>query len=81
MREGYHWRPDDRYDFGPAASNTLTEHYPIFGVVVGGFVFLFGVMIAAIGQLLLAQADTAIHTSPFLTKEEKARAMSLTYRT
>ena len=52
----------------------------ICGVVVGGIVFLFGVMISAIGQLLLAQADTAIHTSPFLTKEEKARAMSLAYR-
>jgi hypothetical protein len=37
-------------------------------------------MISAQGQTLLAQADAAIHTSPFLTEEEKAKAMSLPYR-
>jgi hypothetical protein len=49
----------------------------VLGALVGGLFFLFGILISAQGQILLAQADSAIHTSPFLTEEEKAKAMSL----
>lgn len=47
-----------------------------FGGVAGGFIFLCGIFIAAQGQLLLAQADIAINTSPFLDQEERRQAMS-----
>ncbi|MGZ5483341.1 MAG: hypothetical protein ACXWID_15320 [Pyrinomonadaceae bacterium] len=51
----------------------------IFGALIGGLFFLLGVLISAQGQLLMAHADSAVHTSPFLTDEERASAMSLPY--
>jgi hypothetical protein len=51
----------------------------IFGALVGGLFFLLGVLISAQGQLLKAHADSAVHTSPFLSDEERAAAMSLSY--
>ena len=51
----------------------------VFGALVGGLFFLLGVLISAQGQLLKAHADSAVHTSPFLTDEERAVAMSLPY--
>ena len=36
-------------------------------------------VISAQGQILFAQADCAVHTSPFLSDEERAKAMSLRY--
>jgi hypothetical protein len=49
----------------------------VFGALVGGLFFLLGVLISAQGQLLLAHADSAVHTSPFLSNEERAAVMSL----
>ncbi len=51
----------------------------IFGALVGGLFFLFGILISAQGQLLMAHADSAVHTSPFLSDKERAAAMSLPY--
>jgi hypothetical protein len=51
----------------------------IFGALVGGLFFLLGVLISAQGQLLMAHADSAVHTSPFLSDKERAAAMSLPY--
>lgn len=51
----------------------------VFGALTTGLLFLLGVLISAQGQLLKAQADGAVHTSPFLTNEERATAMSLPY--
>jgi hypothetical protein len=51
----------------------------VFGALIGGLFFLMGVLISAQGQLLMAHADSAVHTSPFLTDEERATAMSLPY--
>ncbi|MEK6284038.1 MAG: hypothetical protein AABN95_27170 [Acidobacteriota bacterium] len=51
----------------------------VFGTFVGGIVFLLGILISAQGQILLAQADSAVHTSPFMTEEEKAKVMSLPF--
>jgi hypothetical protein len=51
----------------------------VFGLFVGGVIFLLGTLISAQGQILFAQADCAVHTSPFLTNEERANAMSLRY--
>jgi hypothetical protein len=39
--------------------------------------FILGTCVAAIGQLLRATLDTAVHSSPFLNEEQKAEAMSL----
>ena len=50
-----------------------------FGALVGGIVFLLGILISAQGQILMAQADGAVHTSPFLTENEKLNAMSLAW--
>jgi len=50
----------------------------VFGALVGGIVFLLGILISAQGQILMAQADAAVHTSPFMTETEKLNAMSLT---
>jgi hypothetical protein len=55
----------------------------VIGAMAGGLTtgifFLQGVLISAQGQLLKAQADGAVHSSPFLTDEERATAMSLPY--
>jgi len=49
----------------------------VSGVFVGGITFLLGILISAQGQILLAQADGAVHTSPFMSDDEKLTAMSL----
>jgi hypothetical protein len=50
-----------------------------FGALVGGLFFLLGVLISAQGQLLMSHADSAVHTSPFLSDQQRAAAMSLPF--
>jgi len=50
-----------------------------FGALVGGVFFLLGVLISAQGQLLMAHADSAVHTSPFLSDQQRAAAMTLPF--
>jgi hypothetical protein len=50
----------------------------VFGLVVGVPVFILGILISAVGQLMLAVVDTSVHTSPFLSGDQKASVMSLT---
>ncbi|MEK6304553.1 MAG: hypothetical protein AABO41_28025 [Acidobacteriota bacterium] len=45
--------------------------------LVGGLLYCAGVLVGAQGQVLLASLDTAVNSSPFLTNEDRARAMSL----
>ena len=45
-----------------------------FGALVGGVFFLLGVLISAQGQLLMAHADSAVHSSPFLSDQQRAAA-------
>jgi len=51
------------------------------GIVVAGaigvFCYALGILVAAIGQMLLAQLDNAVNSSPFLTDELKAEVMSV----
>ena len=51
------------------------------GLLVGGvtfaFFFVLGVAVSAQGQLTRATLDSAVNSSPFLTNEERAEAMSL----
>lgn len=49
----------------------------IAGAVVGIPLFVLGILVAAQGQVLKAALDNAVHTSPFLQKEDMARIMSL----
>ena len=49
----------------------------VVGALYGGIIFLLGLLISAQGQMLLVQADSAVHTSPFMTNEERAKVMSL----
>ena len=46
------------------------------GVLIAAVFFALGVVISALGQNLFAALDTAVHTSPFLTDEQKAEASS-----
>jgi hypothetical protein len=56
--------------------NTLIGCF-VFGMVVGVPIFILGILISAVGQLMLAVMDTSVHTSPFLTVDQKATVMSL----
>jgi len=56
---------------GVSALNGLVAMWAAFGPI------LAGVLLVAGGQMLRAQLDQAIHSSPFLTDEQRARAMGL----
>jgi hypothetical protein len=51
------------------------------GILVGGpvgvFIYIWGVLISAGGQILKASLDCAVNGSPFLTNEHRAKIMSL----
>jgi len=49
------------------------------GILAGGIVYLLGILISAQGQMLLVHADSAVHSSPFMTDDEKAKVMSLSF--
>lgn len=49
----------------------------VSAIVVGVVLYMFGVIVAAQGQQLKATLDSAVHTSPYLDLDAKARAMSL----
>jgi hypothetical protein len=47
------------------------------GAIVAIPIYILGVLVSAQAEVLKATLDTAVHTSPFLTKENMARVMSL----
>jgi hypothetical protein len=49
----------------------------LLGVVVGLPLYILGILVAANGELLKATLDTAVHSTPFLTRDQQAIAMSL----
>ena len=49
----------------------------ILGAVVAIPLFVLGVLVSAHGQVLKATLDEAVHTSPFLTDQQRASVMSL----
>jgi len=51
----------------------------ILASLVGGLFYLHGTLISAQAQLLMAHADSAVNTSPFLSDNDRAAAMSLPY--
>jgi hypothetical protein len=49
----------------------------VAGIVIAIPLYLLGILVSAQGQVLKASLDGAVHTSPFLDIEQKAKAMSL----
>lgn len=49
----------------------------LWGAAVFTVFFIAGVMISAQGQILKANLDAAVHTSPFVDDDQKAQIMSL----
>lgn len=67
-----------------AIAAAITSQDPRFWVVgfflallVGALFFLLGVVVSALGQILMPSLDTAVNTSPLMGDEDKARVMSL----
>ena len=49
----------------------------ILAVILWAIFFFFGVLVSAIGEILRATLDTAVHTSPLLSDKERREAMGL----
>ena len=49
----------------------------VIGAVVGAIFYVFGIVLSALGQNLMAVLDAAVYASPFMTQEQKAQAMNL----
>ncbi len=47
------------------------------GTIIATPLYVLGVLVSAHGQVLKATLDTAVHSSPFLKKEDMAKVMSL----
>ena len=68
--------------FGLVAGSK-SEHYEaaVGGIILGAIVaipiWVLGILVAALGQILKATLDTAVNTSPLLTKDEMRQIMSL----
>ena len=68
--------------FGLVAGSK-SEHYEaaVGGIMLGAIVaipiWVLGILVAALGQILKATLDTAVNTSPLLTKDEMRQIMSL----
>jgi hypothetical protein len=50
-----------------------------FGAIVGAIFYILGIVLSALGQILMSGLDTAVNGSPFMTQEQKAQAMNLTH--
>ncbi len=68
-------------DPGDPRSVQVVVMFVITGIVLGCLVFIiffvWGIVVSANGQHLKAALDHAVHTSPFLSHEQKAAVMSL----
>ena len=63
---------------GAGAVKLIMIVYGVFGAVFSWLIFwLWGVVISAVGQLLRATLDGAVHTSPFLSDDQRAEAMGV----
>lgn len=49
----------------------------ILGVIVAIPIYVLGILVAAQGQILKATLDTAVNSSPLLTKDDMRQIMSL----
>lgn len=49
----------------------------ILAAALGVPIYVLGILVAAQGQILKATLDTAVHSSPFLTDDQRASIMSI----
>ena len=49
----------------------------LISILIAGLGFIGGVLISALGQMLLAILDNTVQTSPFITVEEKSKIMKV----
>jgi len=49
----------------------------LLAVALGLPIYILGVVVSALAQMIKSIADTAVHSSPFLTDKEKASVMSV----
>ncbi len=65
--------------FGSQATNTIQAFIGgfILGAVAAIPIYVLGVLVSAHGEVLKATLDSAVHSSPFLKKEDMAKVMSL----
>ena len=62
-------------------AGSQSTQYAIGGIILGAIVatpiYVLGILVAAQGQILKATLDTAVNSSPLLTKDEMRQIMSL----
>jgi len=63
------------FEISPYGTTSLLAF--LVAIVVGFIGWIFGVLLAAQGQILKAQLDTAVHNSPFLNDAQRIEVMSL----
>jgi hypothetical protein len=61
----------------PAAGSTAALMGLLLGAVVGLPIYVLGVIVAAQGQILKATLDTAVNSSPLLSRDEMREIQSL----
>ena len=61
----------------PVSANAGRLIGVVMGCLSGFLIYVFGMFVAAQGQLLQANLDIAVHSSPFLTNEQKGAMLSL----
>jgi hypothetical protein len=59
------------------AGGVLIAGALVGGGTVGLVIYVFGTLVAAQGQILLASLDVAVSSSPFLSNEQRAKVMNL----
>lgn len=62
--------------FGPLSGMVILSAL-VNAAIVGGVLYLAGLLITLWGWMLQGRLDAVVYNSPFLTDEERARAMSL----
>ena len=62
-------------------AGSQSAQYAIGGIILGAIIatpiYVLGILVAAQGQILKATLDTAVNSSPLLTKDEMRQIMSL----
>jgi len=62
---------------GLGCSSGSSVLFIVLGVITGFLFFIVGVVVSAVGQVLKANVDTAVNTSPFIYNDDKAYIMGL----
>lgn len=67
--------------FVAKSQSTITPQIILGGIILGAIVgipiYVLGILVSALGQILKATLDSAVNSSPLLTKDEIRKMMSL----